>query len=527
MRERAVFAFFIMLVAALFLFLAFSPIAQNLALSAALPGGKETSSNSNSGPAALPQDRPSWKNYPYQDGAFTFPRDEGAHSGTTAEWWYVNALLIDNRGIGGQSGRDAKDGTDDKANIDGKDGAPDKDRIASTEGARYHLMVSFFKRGTMSASILDERTGIYYNYSQEFDDAVQKTGELDIRYGESSLRQIAGEPFMYHLILSTPAFCADLLLDAEKKPLLANDVGIIHTGTGDSYYYALTNLSTSGVLKINGVSFNASGSGWMDRQWGFWNALRGWDWFSIKLDGNVQMVVYKLYGMGNEATFTEFASVIDADGACHNFEMPKAGSVSEFVIDYNEYWHSANSGNLYSFGWNVTIPALGLSLNITPIKEGQELAYPSEAGWGGGGAGGSTAKSFWEGSCNVSGRMDGRSIAGTAFVETTRDHGRIDSDLVIKSIKIEQAPIGGYNAEIAIENNGGGSLRDVYVEILDGSPYDGGVVLEKYKITGFSNDTTVYSRINSDIKRSLFVIVDPDNLIAEKNERNNMVYAEI
>jgi predicted secreted hydrolase len=425
----------------------------------------------------------SWKNYPYKDGIFLFPFDEGAHPEATVEWWYVNGHLSNN------------------------------------DGNRYHFMVSFFTHNMLMASILDEKTKTYYNYTQMFPDVSQKTGELNLRYQENSFYQIQGEPFKYFIKLNTPLFSIDMTMDASKKPLIMNGDGIINTGNGYSYYYAMTNLSAVGSIKIYGSEFAVTGSCWLDRQWGTWNALSGWEWLSIKLDNNMQVLVYKLFSAKNENPLQQFVSV--ADFASNIYHFGRSDKTHNFILDYNDYWRSNETGNLYSSGWNLTIPQLRLRLDIIPIIKEQELIFPN-----------STAhnkmaiKSFWEGACRVSGELNGIRINGSAYAESTYDYGRIEGDLTIRSVKTRQDQFGGYNVEIVVENQGGESLKNVCIEILDGNPYDSGMILEKYFLVDVSNKTHTHNRIFSEIESHIFVIVDPDNLVAEKNEKNNLFVAE-
>ncbi|MFA5772071.1 MAG: lipocalin-like domain-containing protein [Thermoplasmata archaeon] len=428
------------------------------------------------------QNEPSWKNYPYKDGVFMFPYDEGVHPEATTEWWYVNGHLSGN------------------------------------DGGRYHFMASFFIHNTFSASILDEKTKTYYNYSQMFPEVSKKTGELNLKYQENSFYQIQGAPFKYHLEINTPQFSVDITMDASKKPLIVNGDGIINTGNGYSYYYALTNLSAVGSVKLNSNEFAVTGDCWLDRQWGTWNAFNGWEWFSIKLDNGMQILASKMFAAKDENTFQQFVSVMDSAENVYNFGRPY--DTLNFVIDYNDYWYSNKTGNLYSSGWNLTIPLLKIRLDIAPIIKAQEIIFPKSA------PNEVDDLSFWEGACNVSGELNGTRINGVAYTELAYDYGRIEGDLTVRSVKIKQDLFGNYNVEIDVENQGGESLKNVCIEILDGSPYDGGTILEKYFLVDASNQTHVHSKITSEIEHQIFVIIDPDNLVAEKNEKNNFFVAE-
>src|SRR2546422_3907230 len=80
-----------------------------------------------------------------------------------------------------------------------------------------------------------------------------------------------------------------------KPATLHNGNGLITYGLGGfSYYYSRTRMSLSGTLVDHNQPLQVSGEAWMDHQWGNFLTLSGggWDWFSIQLTNNTEMMLY-------------------------------------------------------------------------------------------------------------------------------------------------------------------------------------------------------------------------------------------
>ena len=448
--------------------------------SAAAPEGANTAPDTTPaiGPAAA--QTTAWKQYPSTVGPFTFPKDEGFHPSALEEWWYVNGHLL------------------------------------STEGDRYDFMVCFYKHGIVVASLLDERSGTYFNHSETFVDVRREQGRLDLRFGQNELYQLDGRPFTYQLSFQNHDFSLNLTLESRKGPLPVNGDGIISMGRGPSYYYSLTDLSAEGAIRFDHQDITVSGVAWMDRQWGFWSPTIDWDWYSIKLDNGMQVLVYRILEAGASGTIRLLVSVID--GAGNAFHFDRSADYYQMVLGYGSYWRSPETGKLYSSGWELTLPALGLALTITPVMLAQETLFPTDT------TPLARAKPFWEGACDVFGVQGGRSVSGRAFVESTLDYGVVGGDLVITPKEYVQS---GDHSRITVmvENRGGRSLDDVEVQLVRGSPFEGGKVLATYRLDNRHNSTYLSENLQDIGDTPLYIIVDPNNRAAESDEGNNIAVA--
>ena len=434
------------------------------------------------GPGALPpSSSPSWKAYPYKDGLFSFPQDEGIHYDALEEWWYVNAHLV------------------------------------AQDGRRIDVMVCFYKHGIIAASMFDESTGIYLNHTETYLDLSLASGHLSLQYGPNMLRQIDGRPFTYELYYRSRDFSVSLVLENMQKPLLASGDGIIRMGRGMSYYYSLTGLEATGFVSLGSERMSVSGNGWMDRQWGAWSPKLRWDWFSISLDNGMRVLAYKLFEQGADQPIREYVSVMDAQGATYHFN--RSADYCTLVFDYKSYWRSPQTGKLYSSGWGLTVPGLGLSLDIEPLSTDQETLFPADERFA------SQRMPFWEGTCRVTGSLKGSPLTGLAFVESTHDYVYAEGDLVVTPKEYVQDGDGS-KLVFMVENKGSNSLTDVELRLVLGSPYEGGKIIRTYNLDSARRNYTYVSDNLPDFGSiPLYMVVDPDNHFAELGEQNNIAMA--
>lgn len=447
----------------------------------AVPVAPVTPSNGN-GPSP-PVAAPEWKTYPYDAGPISFPGDEGVHYDALEEWWYVNAHLV------------------------------------TQDGRRIDVMVCFYKHGIIAASLFDESSGLYLNHTETYPDLERDAGHLSLRFGTNGLHQVDGRPFTYQLDYASRDFAVSLTLESMQRPLLASGDGVIRMGRGVSYYYSLTDLDTVGTVSVGPEKLAVSGNGWMDRQWGAWSPKLHWDWFSIALDNDMQLLAYRLFEQGSDQPVREYVSVIDAAG--NTFHFNRSDEYITMVFDYHGYWLSPMTGKLYSSGWGLTVPGMGLSIELTPLSVSQETLFPADERLA------RQRMPFWEGACKVTGTLKGAPVSGLAFVETTYDYGFAQGDLVVTPKEYVQDGDGS-RLVMMVENQGGHSLANVELRLVLGSPYDGGKVLMTYHLDNARrNSTYVSDNLPNFGSVPLYLVVDPDNHLAELNERNNIAVAVI
>jgi predicted secreted hydrolase len=127
----------------------------------------------------------------------------------------------------------------------------------------------------------------------------------------------------------------------------------------------------------------------------------GWDWVSLQLDDNSEVMLYRLRHKGGSVDPYSSGSYIDPEGKCvflsaNDFTMTPVG----------ESWTSPETEAVYPIRWRVAIPALGMDTEITTPLANQEMT-------------GSVGPNYWEGAIDVKGRRGHNDLRGVGYLEMT------------------------------------------------------------------------------------------------------------
>lgn len=317
---------------------------------------------------------------------FAFPRDHGSHPEYRTEWWYYTGHL------------------------------------RTESGRRYGFEVTFFRVGVNQdpartrwdlRSLMPAHFAItdvqakdfrYYeklNRSSVFT-AQAAEGKLDV-FNEG-WRATTNPDGSWRLVAKAGDDALDLVLRARKAPAVHGENGISVKAPVEGYashYYSMTRLEAAGT--INGQ--RAAGQAWMDHEFGS-SALRenqqGWDWFSIQLDNDAELMLYVIRRSDGSPDVTSSGSLIADDGRVIHIRR------EQMRITPLAQWKSPKSGATYPVAWRVELPTFNISLNVRPLMNQQELVTH-----------GSTNITYWEGACDVTGAFGGTPVRGEAYVEMT------------------------------------------------------------------------------------------------------------
>ncbi|MBN1861346.1 MAG: hypothetical protein JW840_07800 [Candidatus Thermoplasmatota archaeon] len=218
-------------------------------------------------------------------------------------------------------------------------------------------------------------------------------------------------------------------MDCQKRPLIVGGDGIVELGKDNriSYYYSLCKLEVTGTITAHGITENVIGFSWIDHQWGdFLNQnpppyglVVSYEWFSIKLNDNREILAGDTWdqetGEKIDVSFSSGLNLLDNDGTLYLLE--------DYTIEPISYWHDLKTRNVYAAKWRITESSQSIKINITPSYEDQmmrigddnplirqivELIIPGSC--------------FWEGTCIVSGTINGVTVQGKAYVELTHHY---------------------------------------------------------------------------------------------------------
>jgi len=324
------------------------------------------------------------------------PRDDGPHQRLT-EWWYYTGHL------------------------------------ETESGRRYGYQVTFFRFGLRDRQkhLKDKPlfTDLYMAHFALSDMRAKKflfrerisrgiagsAGAATDRYlvwNEDWKVESSGED---HLIaVSDRGTTLTLSLRSSKSPALHGDRGHSQKGEGEgraSYYYSLTRMRTEGELTIDGRKERVNGLSWMDHEFGS-NQLAdnqvGWDWFSIQLDNESELMVYLMRRKDGSVDPYSSGTLVSANGAVKHLAL------KDFRVEVLDRWKSPNSGADYPMRRKLSIPSEGIELEIAPTFAEQELITNR-----------STRVTYWEGAVGIRGIFRNQPVTGRGYVEMTGYAGKL------------------------------------------------------------------------------------------------------
>ncbi len=341
-----------------------------------------------------------------------FPRDEGWHSLLpggwanpslgTMEWMYTNIHLVDD------------------------------------EGNHVVVFVAYFTQGLRLATVrrfdpqwrlIEEHTGTTFGLLS----ASAERHDLSLRHPHGRDRWTStGEPHSSRLEAVGPGFRLDLELHPTKAPYHAGNPGFLpFSDDGWFFYYSLTRMTASGTVTLGGRQPRAlavQGSAWLDHQWGpfFVTPFRNprlfeqYEWFSLQLSNGSDVILTSVWTPDGQLPGRDAyggAGLLRADGTTGRL-------VGSHRLQRTGFHRDPTTGAVYSAGWRLIAPEWDCDLVIRPrhpdqmtpigwlLPEDSPWAFlrrlaPLADQWG----------AFWEGTCEVRGRIEGVAVQGDGFAE--------------------------------------------------------------------------------------------------------------
>jgi predicted secreted hydrolase len=326
---------------------------------------------------------------------FQFPRDHGSHPAYRTEWWYYTGHL------------QAKDGRSFGYELTFFRRAIPADEVKTlpsqwsvSELYLAHFAVTDIKGHRFHFSEKISRAGLGKAGADESDVHVW----IDDWHAAASPDADASQ----HVAARDKDYAIALTL-APAKPLVIHGmdgVSVKGTEAGQaSHYYSFTRLLTTGMLTIGNESIPVTGTSWMDHEFGsadLGKDVVGWDWFSIQLTDNRELMLYCLRRSDGSPDRVSSGTVVAADGHARHLRL------EDFHIEATSSWTSPASQAVYPSQWHIVIPSLNLALDVRPLVAEQELRTSR-----------STQVIYWEGAVAVTGTEQGQPIKGDGYVELT------------------------------------------------------------------------------------------------------------
>jgi predicted secreted hydrolase len=320
-----------------------------------------------------------WYEVLASDPTVRLPLDESPHC-SGGEWWYYSGRLQ----------------TDDA-------------RGYGIEAVIFHVppavLVIPEQGWAAHFAVLDESSGAFrYDQVRAFEPGGRGSRPSDGFDLQTDLVRMSGSEGHDHLqaAMLDGSYSIDLTLEDQRGPILHGGDGYVPYGEdGRSFYYSRPRMQARGTLLIDGQPHQAEGTLWFDRQWGrdVRNPWLSWDWFSIRLDNDTEVMLFVFRG---ENPHVAFGTYVPAAGDA----VPLNGD--DFAITPTAWWTSPHTGISYPVGWEVSAIAQDLRLTITAVADDQELDVRA-----------STLNVYWEGLCTVAGTQADGPVSGLAIVELT------------------------------------------------------------------------------------------------------------
>jgi predicted secreted hydrolase len=323
--------------------------------------------------------------------AFVFPADHGSHPEFRTEWWYFTGNLSTPTGrhFGFEltffryalaPPSQAREGT---SAWRARQVWMAHFAVTDTEGGRFFARERLARGALGLAGAAAEPLRVWVKDWAASGDSV-------------------GESLMLRLQARDDVIALALNLRATMPHVAQGERGLDAKGAGvgnASYYYSVPRLVAEGELAIEGDTFAVSGLAWLDREWSTSSleaGTEGWDWFALHLSDGSSLMFYRLRAEDGTATRFSSGSWVRADGTRM---LLAANDVTLAVLDE---WTSGATGVRYPVAWHLAIPAAGISLNIRPYLEQQELELSVR---------------YWEGAVRAEGEGPTGALTGEGYLE--------------------------------------------------------------------------------------------------------------
>jgi predicted secreted hydrolase len=327
-----------------------------------------------------------------------FPDDHGAHAGYRVEWWYYTGNL---ETLAGE--RFGFQLTFFRVQPD----PPGVDRSWPEQPSAWRTEHLYLAHAAVS-----DLNRLRFYYDEEI--ARGAVGLAGAKQGPGATRVFVGKwsarlgARLHHLRASSNRFVLDLTCRPAKPPVLHGDGGYSRKGERPeeaSCYYSLTRLETTGTLSVDGRAYPVKGTSWMDHEFStapLAKDILGWDWFSIQLSNNMELMIYLLRQDQGRYHTASSGTLISPSGRSRHL------TGDDFTVKILDRWKSPRTGALYPSRWRIRIGAEDIELRVRSNLDDQELVTEK-----------TTRIVYWEGSVSVSGSVAGKGVDGVGYVEMT------------------------------------------------------------------------------------------------------------
>jgi predicted secreted hydrolase len=294
---------------------------------------------------------------------FVFPADHANHPEYRTEWWYFtgNLATANGRHFGFEL-------TFFRYALGPDEGAPDS---ASAWRARQAWMAHFAITDTAGRRFIARER--LTRGALDLAGATAEPLRIWVKDWAATGRG-SGEELMLQLEARDDVIALELQLTSTVPHVAQGDQGLDAKGAGlgnASHYYSVPRLAAEGHLTVEGETFAVAGSAWLDREWSTSSldaGTEGWDWFALHLSDGSHLMFYRLRTEGGGASPYSGGTLVTADG-----DRTRLGA-DDVALTVLDHWTSRATGVRYPVAWRLDVPSVGMTMDVRPYLEHQELA---------------------------------------------------------------------------------------------------------------------------------------------------------
>jgi predicted secreted hydrolase len=322
---------------------------------------------------------------------YSFPRDHFSHPDFQTEWWYYTG------------------------------------NVKSASGQAFGFQVTFFRQGVQRGQhqdspwaiedlylahvALSDLSGGKFYHSERLNRAGPGIAGVSQESGRiwNGNWQTVWTADRQKLDAIADEWSLHLTLNPQKPPVIHGEQGISRKGAAPgeaSHYISLTRLATTGTIELAGQTYTVDGTAWMDHEF-FTNQLApeqvGWDWLSVQLSDQTELMLFRLRRKDGSIDPYSAATYVDRNGQSRHL------SSSEFTLQpLSQQWTSPATGASYPIRWQIGVPSLSLSLEVSTRLPQQEMTASSRQ-----------SPNYWEGASEIAGTRSGAAVKGVGYLEMT------------------------------------------------------------------------------------------------------------
>ena len=294
----------------------------------------------------------------------SFPRDRGSHPDFKTEWWYITGHCTSGtRTFGFQL-------TFFRSRVDSTQSMTSK--FAAKQLLFAHAAVTDVDGKKLWHDQRIARDGFGVAFASETDMAV--------KLRDWSLQAQGNR---YTAELPANDFGLKLQFNETQNVLLQGQQGLSRKGPEEkqaSYYYSQPQLAATGSLRVQGKTFDVTGTAWLDHEWSqelLAPGAVGWDWMGMNLLDGSALTAFRLRDKAGNALW-DGGSFRSANKDLYIF------SRGEVIFKPTRFWKSPLTQTSYPVEWIVRTPADFFT--VKAVIDNQELDSRQ-----------STGAIYWEG----------------------------------------------------------------------------------------------------------------------------------